>query len=192
MYRSKLFNNNPNLRIIHSIPDGNCFFHSILHAYGSDYVNSNGQTRQQKAIQFRHRLAEILPEQYNTLNNGITAEFGKTYYPYSLEGMIKELKLNICVDNKYQEIISNELNTDIYIIDTDNDKIYATNYDLNVLYKNRKSIVLLYSEMNHHYDILGCYDKSANITYTLFSANSEIPTTLYNHLIAKKYGLKCV
>jgi len=161
------FNISP-LSIIKVIPDGSCFFHAVLRSFNLKYIRSNSTNKRQKYVQdLREALAIALEEvdpqtglkEYDKLGGGSYAEYNKAVSGainsnnYSLEGLQKELRSSNPVDHVYIEILSNHLNKDIYIINALTKDLYTTGSDINLLYKNRDSIVIYYSP--GHYDIIG-------------------------------------
>jgi hypothetical protein len=177
---------------IDTIPDGNCYFHSILRSYCKNYINSSLLERIECVNKFRNYLADYLISKndknniiYDTLSNSNLKFFSKDIQQYSLENMLSELKSNNPVDNLYQELISNVFNIDIYIVDLYKQDLYKTASDLNLLYKNRKFIILGFSYENNdsvgHYDSIGI-NKDGKI-YTLFSENHQISKILKKKLI---------
>ena len=152
-----------NLVRVHSLGDGNCFFHSIISAFYIPYrerrIGGKKLDRKKFVIWLRRQLADRLTEKdengimiYDTLSRGTLRDHSKELRQLSLEYMINELASNAAVDNIYVEFVSNEFNKDIYIIDERTRDVYITGMDFDILYKKRDSIVLLYS--HNHYDLL--------------------------------------
>ena len=94
--------------------------------------------------------------------------FGEIVPQYSLNSMKDELASDRPVDNAYNEFISNILNKDIYILDVMKKDIYVTGKDLDILYKGRESIVLLY--IPGHYELVGIRNNNNDIK-TLFDSD---------------------
>lgn len=163
---------------INSLPDGNCYFHSILRAFCLGYINGSNIERVKYVNFLRNYLADYLIKKnsdgssiYENLSNSNLKKFSKDVNEYSLDNMINELKSNNPVDNLYQELISNIFNLDIYIIDLFKQDLYKTGSDLNLLYKNRNSIIIGFSYEKEnsvgHYDTIGL--NINNKIHTLFS-----------------------
>jgi len=167
---------------IYTIGDGNCYFHALTHAFYIPYRTRllNGKTVSRKEIvhNLRSALSVRLGEPINTLNpNGPTYydqlsrgklyEFGKDVPEYSFEEMRKRLRSSSAVGNEYNEFVSDQLNKDIYILDSEKQDIYITGDDDDLLYKDRPSIVLLYRP--GHYELVGIQDTKGKIQ-TYFSS----------------------
>ena len=166
--------------------DGNCFFHSILKAYFKPYIvgKIDGETFNRKEFikNLRKDLAKKLGSRveprnknsktyYQTLSKGELENISKDIPAYSLKNMQKELNSSSAVSNIYNEFISNELDIDIYILDAEKKDVYMTGTDEELLYKNRKSVVILY--MPGHYELVGLMNSNDEVE-TLFSSNSEL------------------
>lgn len=179
-----------NLYVIKVPPDGSCFFHSILRAFHREYIETiDPEHRNVLVKKLRQSLSEALEEtneytnttEYDTLGNGYYRKYNEAIRSvdgdtHSLESLQKELKSNNPVDHSYIEILNNHLNIDIYLISSKTGDVYLTGTDRNLLYKNRKSIVLLYTP--GHYDIIGIkrlntIDGSV-IFDTLFSCDHDL------------------
>ena len=157
----------PNLRLIETIADGSCFFHSILKATNVNYFNDNHKSNY--ALNFRKSLAEKLTDEsntkdksdksiYQTLSRGSLPELSQNLPEFSLEQMQFQLSNHISVDNRFNELVSNELNIDIYILDSETGDLYITGDDADILYFDRPSVVLYYSP--GHYRLVGVYEES--------------------------------
>lgn len=189
------------LYIIKVPPDGSCFFHSILRAFHREYIETaDSEYRNVLVKKLRHSLSEALEEtneytntsEYDSLGNGYYRKYNEAVKlvdgdTHSLESLQKELKSNNPVDHSYIEILSNHLNIDIYLISSKTGDVYLTGTDRNLLYKNRKSIILLYTP--GHYDLIGIKRLTANngpiIFDTLFSCDHDLILSIkkrINHL----------
>ena len=150
--------------------DGNCLFHAIAKAYFKPYIMGKvGEgvfDRSEFVRNLRKDLALALPTAYSKLANGELAEIAKTMPKYSLKNLQKELDSNSPVSNYFNEFISDSLNIDIYILDAKTKDVYMFGADLKLLYKNRKSVVILY--LPGHYELIGLLHNSSNVE-TYFS-----------------------
>ena len=90
---------------------------------------------------------------------------------YSLENMEKELDSSSPVSNIYNEFVSNSLNIDIYILDGIKKDVYMTGTEDRLLYKDRKSVILLY--LPGHYELIGLNRKD-DYVQTIFSPENSI------------------
>ncbi len=174
----------PEIILIECIGDGSCFFHAILNAVDETYKEIDTKEKIIQAKEFRSYLARNLELKidntifYDKLSRGNLREFGKNIPEFSLNGMKKQLLSNDWVDNKYNELISNTLNVDIYLIDAKTADLYVTGDDIDILYFNRPSIVILYS--SSHYDLIGY--KENNKINTIFNPKHRFIVTLQRRL----------
>jgi hypothetical protein len=164
-------------------PDGSCFFHSIVFATNIDYLN-NPDKRYEIVLSLRKKLAEILDYKkddnitwYNYLSRGHFQNLSQELNEYSLQNMQKELLSMGAVDEKYFELISDLLNIDIYVINSDTNQL--VNLDKDIYYKNRYSLIL-YFHPSGHYDILSV--KRNDVYYVLFKPNDNFILLLQNQL----------
>lgn len=184
----------PDLIQIKVPPDGSCFFHSLLLAFYKPYQNRMESgvpiSRESLVKEFRYDLSVRLGERvtiddpnspivYDTLSRGKLGDFSKEMPEYSLKSMQDELNSNSPVDNVYNEFISNELKKDIYILDNEKHDVYVTGKDLDLLYKDRLSIVLLYNP--GHFDLIGLKNQDATIS-TFFDSSHQFIQAIRNRL----------
>lgn len=161
--------------------DGNCYFHSILGAFCKKYIISNSY---EQKLTYVSKLRYVLSNQlnspypgtslkyYDVISNGSLRENSEFITECSLEYMMRELNSNNPVGNIYQELISDCLNIDIYLIDITKGDIYFTACDYNNLYKNRNSIVIGYNDY--------CNDKIINHYETIaVISDLGIPQTFF-------------
>lgn len=145
--------------------DGNCYFHAIAKAYFKPYiigkVGDGVFDRSEFVRNLRKDLSLALPAVYSQLANGELQQLGKTMPKYSLENLQKELDSNSPVSNYFNEFISNQLNIDIYMLDAKTKDVYMFGADLSLLYKNRKSVIILY--LPGHYELIGLIHNSSNV-----------------------------
>jgi hypothetical protein len=161
--------------------DGSCFFHAITRAYFKPYITGiiDGKAFNRKEFirglrkSLSIKLGKSDPKTglryYDSLSRGKLEDFAKSVPQYSLEEMQKELDSDRAVDNVYNEFISNEIDKDIYILDMVSKDVYITGNDFDILYKGRKSIVLLY--LPGHYELVGIETRKG--IKTLFSPDHE-------------------
>ena len=175
-----------NLIRIRTDMDGSCFFHALAKAYFKPYIvgkiDDEPFNRKEFIKNLRKDLAKTLalkidPEDtesktyYQTLSNGEFEKISETMPKYSLKHMQKELaNSEKPVSNIYNEFISDQLNLDIYILNGKTKDVYMTGSDNSLLYKGRRSVVILY--MPGHYELIGTMDKDNNIE-TIFSPKSK-------------------
>lgn len=133
------------------IGDGNCFFHSVL--YCIDYENYKNMSTERRMIftsEFKKRLIPYLEMNYSMLSRGQLSEISKTLSEYTLDNLKKYLMSSIPVDSVFFEIVCEYVNVNIIIFDSLIKKF--TYIDKDLLFKDRESIVLYYSD--GHYDAM--------------------------------------
>jgi hypothetical protein len=164
-----------NIVVLATIGDGNCFFHSVLRAFNTNYIKANNiSDRVNLARTFRNSLADLIEEMdpftgktyYSGLNMGKLEEISGGIKEYSMEALQKELRSSDAVDNIYQELISNALNKDIYIIDGPKQDIYNVGSAYPMYYKGRNSIVIYY--IPGHFEVVGIKHSDGTVD-TLFT-----------------------
>ncbi len=179
-----------NLVKIPTIGDGSCYFHSVLRAFNTDYMKTTAVfDRINLARSFRNnlaiRLSEIDPitgqEYYDGLNNGNLGDISKGVKEYSKEYLRKELLSSEPVDNIYQELISNAINKDIYIIDMETMDMYNTGSAYTLYYKGRNSIVIAYSP--GHFETIGLKRSDGTIN-TVFTPEHPLIQACKERLIS--------
>jgi hypothetical protein len=163
-------------------PDGSCFFHSIVFATNVDYLN-NPNKRFEIVSSLRKKLADILEYNkddkiwYDHLSRGELKNLSKDLQEYSLENMKKELLSMGSVDEKFFELISDLLNIDLYIINSNTNEL--VNLEKDIYYKNRFSVILYYHPSGH-YDLLSV--KRNDVYYVLFKHDDPFILNLNNLL----------
>ncbi len=186
----------PVIRIATAL-DGSCLFHAIAKAYFKPYIMGKVKDqvfdRQEFVKTLRKDLSVALGNKvdvknpksktfYQTLANGELEEISKTMPEYSLENMQKELNSNLPVSNYFNEFISNQLDVDIYILDGRKKDVYMTGSDLKLLYKGRKSIVILY--LPGHYELVGLMADQTNVE-TCFSPSHPFIAAIRQRIESK-------
>jgi len=183
-----------NMIRIRTPKDGSCFFHAIVRSYYKPYITGKIDGKPFGKKDFIKGLRKSLSVKlgtridpsneltyYDTLSRGQLKEFAAGMEEYSLINMQKELDSDRSVDNVYNEFISNELNKDIYILDFVNQDVYVTGNDADILYKGRKSIVLLY--LPGHYELVGIQTRKG--IKTLFKPDSKFIIAIRERLNEK-------
>lgn len=143
----------PELIRINSIGDGDCFFHSVMNALYSEYKNSDTVKRKKLIKELKDSLIIYLESEYKNLSRGNLESFSTEIPEFSLENMKKELSLSTPIDNKYNELVSNYLSIDIYLLDYEKQRRYITGQDDDILIKDRNSIIILV--LPGHYEFVG-------------------------------------
>jgi hypothetical protein len=176
--------------------DGSCCFHALAKAYFKPYIlgrTEEGIFDRRKFVRdLRKELAKTLgakinpedensPTYYSQLANGELENISRELPEYSLENMQKELSdMTNPISNIYNEFISDQLNLDIYILDANKKDVYMTGTDDKLLYKGRKSVVLLY--LPGHYELIGISKDNKIETY--FSPDSPFILRIRERMFA--------
>jgi hypothetical protein len=179
-----------NIVVLPTLGDGNCFFHSVLRAFNTHYIKAKSITdRVNMARTFRNALADRLEEidpltgknYYAGLNNGELEKISGGVKEYSLSALQKELRSSAPVDNIYQEIISNAMNKDIYIIDGTKQDMYHVGSAFSLYYKGRNSIIIYY--IPGHFEVVGIKQKDGTIA-TLFTPEHPLIQSCRERLLS--------
>lgn len=175
--------------------DGSCFFHALAKAYCESYINgmSGHVAVSQRAfvMGLRKDLSVKLglpvdprdpnsPRYYDLISRGNLAEYSKGVPQYSLEGLQNELLHGVNVDFIYNEFIGNEINKDIYILHYETQDIYIVGNDMDLYYKGRDSVVILWVASCGHYELVGIEEEG--IIKTLFDTNHNFIVCLKNRI----------
>jgi len=186
----------PNMVRIYTIGDGSCLFHAIISSFFTPYnkgiLYGVPLDRRKFVAKFRSELADKLTQKlpngrtwYQSLSRGQLPSASRLNPEVSLAAMQSELRSSLAVDNKYNELLSEILNKDIYVLHDDIKDLYFLGISAtDVLYKNRDSIVILYSERTHHYELVGIKDPSSGDITTLFKYNDPFIIAIRNRLKA--------
>jgi hypothetical protein len=189
----------PNMFRLKTEADGSCFFHAIAKAfflpYQTERINGMPISKKQIIKGFRHDLAAELdrpfnednpkgPCKYDMLSRGNLKDFAKECPQYRKKSMQKELMSSHAVDNVYNEFVSNELNKDIYILHREKQDVYITGDDIDLLYKGRQSIVLIYLEKQGHFELVGLQNEKGQFD-TIFSPDHPFIQAVKNRIIQK-------
>lgn len=161
--------------------ENSCYFHAILRAYNPTYIeNEDVSFRTQMARTLRNLLAEKLDSYtlsgvkiYDTLSQGTFRSYSEAVPEYSLSRMIEMLCGNEQVDHRFQELLCETLDIDIYILDTTSRDVYRLSNE-QIYIKNRPSIVLLYEP--GHYSLIGMMDNKKMIT--VFDPRNDFITAI--------------
>jgi hypothetical protein len=179
-----------NVVVLPTLGDGNCFFHSVLRAFNTNYIKAKSITdRVNMARTFRNALADLLEETdpltgknyYSGLNNGELEKIAGGVKEYSLSALQKELRSSAPVDNIYQELISNSLNKDIYIIDGTKKDMYHVGSAFSLYYKGRNSIIIFY--VPGHFEVVGIKHSDGSID-TLFTPEHPLIQACKDRLLS--------
>lgn len=170
--------------------DGSCLFHCILGAYTSTYFRLPTHERINMVKEYRESLADVLPKYYNKLGKGNIKDIAKTMPEYSLKSLQDRIRdSSEYVDNIFNEYISNVYDIDIYILSEKTGDVYAMGADMSLLYKNRDSVVILYTSFvvpgsdveAGHYQLIA-HKRSDGENSKLFSHDYPLIVDLKNRL----------
>lgn len=177
-----------NLVRVYAIGDGSCFFHAILLGVSEEYLNLSRRGKIQMAKKLRKRLSQELDEdKYSKLSGGNLESIANGVsgcMDLTLNGLKNTLDSRNFVGQELIELVSNELDIDIYIIDLDKETVYHLG-NTEIYHKDRSSIILGYTESGSHYDLIGLYKHKQDEIMTLFSPKHEIIETLRKYLKVK-------
>lgn len=181
--------------IIKVLGDGNCFFHAICRAYFEPYITGklNGKVISRKDIVTKLRkdislsLDTVVNDKgltlYESLGNGEILKLGKMATEFSLEAMKKHLDSTEQCGDEILELVSTVLDKNIFLIDLENQDVYVTT-DIEKLYKENRSCVVLLYNMEDHYDTCAISHNGNFITH--FKFDNPFIQFLYNRLKEKK------
>jgi len=158
-----------NMVRVRTIQNASSFLHAILNAffqpYRSNKFNGVKIDRHDLVKTIRDRLAARLhelvdPEQsdsvriYDVLARGRNKQIASAIKSYTIEVMQSELMdQDHMLDDKYLELISNELNKDIYILNAIEKDVWVAFGDTDLFYKHRGSIVIM--ALPQHFETVG-------------------------------------
>ena len=154
----------PHMVRIGIIADGSCFFHCIAMARCVPYAEKKLE-RPPFIKGFRLDLSKCLADKYTKLSRGNLPDLAKDIPRCQLASLQEEMIKSLTIDNIFNELISDELECDIYILHAEKKDVYIMGKEEELLYKNRPSIVLLYLESKSHYELIGLKDDKETITY---------------------------
>lgn len=149
--------------------ENSCYFHAVLSAFNPTYKENPDVTfKTQMARTLRNLLAEKLDSYnvdgkkiYDLLSQGTFRSYSEAVPEYSLPEMLNILKGNEPVDHRFQELLCDVIDIDIYILNSATRDVYhVTNEKIYI--KDRKSVVLLYEP--GHYSLIGKFENGEMIT----------------------------
>lgn len=159
--------------------DGSCYFHSILYSFNDMYIKNKSQ-RTSLALRFRESLVPKLKKHYQTLGGGNLRELGQFEEEFTIEGLSKLLLSMSSVGDSFRELISRELNINIFIVDIARKDLYITGDNIKEMYKERNSVVLAYLPGHYESIVLKSEDDNYN---GYFLWNNLFIQTLYKRAL---------
>ena len=155
--------------------DGSCFFHCICKAFFIPYItgiiDGSPISKKQIVTSLRMDLSNALASKinnkssmthYDSLSRNELKNFSKNVPEYTLSAMQTRLNSDSSIGNEFNEFISNQIAKDIYLLDNKKKDVYITGDEDELLYKNRNSIVILYTE--GHYELIGLMENNGHIS----------------------------
>lgn len=157
--------------------DHDCLYHSIMNAmfipYRTQKFNNVGVTHEQLVKMFRQMLADHLvrPDAsgatpYDKLNGGSLKSFSQFNPDLSVDAMRRELLEGASIQTLLLPFVGDTLETDIYFICADNRDVVPRVDDVETIYKNRRSIVIMYTRAG--YELMGVINKKNSVN-TIFA-----------------------
>jgi hypothetical protein len=160
-----------------TLGDGSCYFHAILDGcfipYRSETISGHHVNKKKLVQNLRQELADTLNKirpgynnktYYETLSRGELNNLSKEIKEVSLDSLKKQLLSLNSINYIFHEYVSDILNKDIYILDYKAKDVYIIDSNLEMYYKNRKSIVILF--IPGHFELVGIKNnKNELITY---------------------------
>ena len=176
----------PNTMILNTIRDGSCFFHALVMSFFMPY-QTNTIDRCKFIREFRKNLSDELSNKingnityYNKISEGSLQELSKTFPNLSLENMKEELDSSSSISDIYNEFISDAINRDIYLLNYETKDIYMTGTNINNLYKDRPSSIILYRP--GHYELIGVLENNDTLRLS-FDTNHPFILQLKRRII---------
>lgn len=150
---------------VDTIGDGSCFLHSVLFCFSKKYRKIDVKSKIKMVRELRHDLSNVLSEKneetgktyYQELSRGEIEELSKEIPEMKLIFMKKYLASNHWLNIFFLEFISNQLNIDIYILNSKDGSIYKTGDD-EIYFKGRNSVIIKYIEEAHFESCGVAYD----------------------------------
>lgn len=173
-----------------TLGDGSCLLHSLLFCFNKTYRKSNVSERLKISRDLRNNLSKVLKEEnkitkktyYEELSRGDIGNISKEIPQMRLKYMEKFLLSNNWLDIFYLELISNQLDLDIYIINSDG-SFYQLG-DKEIFYKNRRSVIVKYIDQAH-FEAVGLVINNKKVE-TLFNPEFSLIKKLKEKLKMKK------
>lgn len=159
--------------------DGSCYFHSILRAFNATYIN-NPELRTSYTVAFRSELVPKLRKHYESLGDGNLKEFGDVSPEFSLAELSKLLNSMSAVGDSFRELISRELDINIFIVDILRRDLYVSGDNVSTMYSPRPSVVLLY--LPGHYETVALKGKDSQL-HGYFVWENQLIQALYRRSI---------
>jgi len=177
----------PNLVLI-SVPNNpSSILHAVLKAFFNPYItgilDDKILNRENYVRSLRRDLANKLYEKdhsgyiiYDLLNGGRMRELSQYNEIFELNRFSRLLDSDKYIGVECLELLSNIVDKDIYIIDYEKKDVYSLPIHPNFLYKNRRSIVLLY--LSYRFELVGIENNGG--IETIFEPDHQFVSILKN------------
>lgn len=174
-----------NLVRIRTPINNSSIFHALLKAYLPEYILNKIDdvyiNRNEYVLNLRKQLSNNLDaiidpsgddktRYYDELMRGKMNDVVKVNTKYEIQNMKDTLIRGYPVSHVYLEYISNQMDKDIYVIDSQTNDVVMLYNDMNTLYKDRDSIIVY--NVGGHIELIGWMD-NGNIV-TLFNYKHDI------------------
>ena len=192
----------PGLVRIRTLPDAGSLLHAVFNAffvpYRSNQFNHNAEPigRKEMVNAYRNLLADRLSEPidpsnilspgvYDCLARGKMKEYAEIIKEYHIEVMRSELRdPDFFLDDKYLELISNELSKDIYVLNALTQDVHVFDHsDVDMYYKGRPVVVVLF--LPGHFELVGVQKETGDIV-THFAPTSPFVRALEERYLELK------
>jgi hypothetical protein len=145
--------------------DGHCLFHAISLGLLKSYRTSIPSARHKYVKKLRKELAErFTRKEYESLFDSRLAQEAISVPEFSYENMLETLNTDRHIGGGFFSFICDKLSFDIYFLDDRNKCVYKSD-EFSFTQKDRRSIIILFSN-NNHYDLIVL--KNPDGTYSTF------------------------
>lgn len=184
----------PQLVRVRTLPDAGALLHAVFNAffvpYRSNQFNHTSEPigRKEMVNAYRALLADRLdapidpsnvlsPCVYDCLARGKMKEYADIIKEYHIDVMRSELRdPDFFLDDKYLELISNELSKDIYVLNALTQDVHLFDHaDVDMYYKGRPTVVLLF--LPGHFELVGVQKETGDVV-THFTPTSPFVQAL--------------
>jgi hypothetical protein len=190
----------PGMVRLRTLPDPGSLLHAVFNAffvpYRSNQFNHNSEPigRKDMVNAYRGLLAKRLDEPidpsnalspcvYDCLARGKMKEFSDIIKEYHIEVMRSELNdTDFFLDDKYLELIANEVSKDIYILNALTEDVHVFDHaDVDMYYKGRPAVVVLF--LPGHFELVGIRKPNGDVV-THFSPSSAFIEAIHARYLA--------
>lgn len=185
---------------LRTLPDPGSLLHAVMNAffvpYRSNQITHTSEPvgRKELVNTYRTHLAERLdapidpsnalsPCVYDCLARGKMKEYSEIIKEYHIDVMRSELRdPDFFLDDKYIELIANELSKDIYVLNALTRDVHVFDHsDNDMYYKGRPVVVVLF--LPNHFELIGVQTATGDVV-THFSSTSPFVKALQERYLA--------